>query len=165
MTPLFTAPHQTQCCSPTGQLLPLADSPEHCFPIVLPDDDPAYGNSNVKCMNFLRTITTRDRGCVRGATPAEQVNKSFKSCARQSLPPTRKKKKCVNCCVAHGSQPLLGLVNCLWKQRPSSRPVEAVCWRKTPNRTKARTTMASSSQQRNCSLQCTISARTLLHGW
>ncbi|XP_074029020.1 peroxidase [Leptinotarsa decemlineata] len=66
-------PHQTQCCSPQGQLLQFANIPEHCFPLVLPDHDPAHSQTNARCMNFVRTITNRDRNCVGGSQPAEQL--------------------------------------------------------------------------------------------
>lgn len=41
--------------------------------MVLPRDDPQTVKSNVKCMNFVRTLTDRDRNCVGGRQPAEQV--------------------------------------------------------------------------------------------
>ncbi|CAG9818166.1 unnamed protein product [Phaedon cochleariae] len=66
-------PHQTKCCSPDGQLLQFANIPEHCYPIVLPNNDPSHAQSNARCMNFVRTITDRDRGCVGGSQPAEQL--------------------------------------------------------------------------------------------
>ncbi|RZB39260.1 hypothetical protein BDFB_005392 [Asbolus verrucosus] len=66
-------PHQTKCCTPDGQLLEFANIPEHCFPILLPNDDPAHSQTNAKCMNFVRTITDRDRNCVGGYQPAEQL--------------------------------------------------------------------------------------------
>ncbi|XP_045467733.1 peroxidase isoform X2 [Harmonia axyridis] len=66
-------PHPTRCCSPSGQLLEFANIPEHCFPIVLSDDDPISRQTNIRCMNFLRTITDRDRRCVGGNKPAEQL--------------------------------------------------------------------------------------------
>ncbi|KAG5891984.1 hypothetical protein JTB14_014428 [Gonioctena quinquepunctata] len=66
-------PHQTQCCSSEGQLLKFADIPEHCYPIVLPDYDPSNAQSNRKCLNFVRTITDRDRKCVGESQPAEQL--------------------------------------------------------------------------------------------
>ncbi|KAL3277117.1 hypothetical protein HHI36_012473 [Cryptolaemus montrouzieri] len=66
-------PHSTKCCSATGQLLELANVPEHCYPIVLSDDDPIARQINMKCMNFVRTITDRDRRCVGGYQPAEQL--------------------------------------------------------------------------------------------
>lgn len=68
-----TKPHATQCCTPNGQLLELSNIPDHCFPIIVPDDDPAHARSNRKCMNFVRTITTRDRRCVGPQDPAEQL--------------------------------------------------------------------------------------------
>lgn len=72
--PFILEPHQTRCCTADGQLLELANIPEHCFPIILPADDPAHSSSNARCMNFVRTITDRDRNCVGGYQPAEQVS-------------------------------------------------------------------------------------------
>lgn len=69
----FLEPHGTRCCSSTGQLLELANIPEHCYPIVLPDNDPITTHANIRCMNFVRTITDRDRNCIGGNQPAEQV--------------------------------------------------------------------------------------------
>ncbi|KAJ8985608.1 hypothetical protein NQ317_015101 [Molorchus minor] len=66
-------PQSTMCCSATGQLLELASLPDHCFPIVLDNTDPAFGQVNAQCMNFVRTITDRDRNCVGGNQPAEQL--------------------------------------------------------------------------------------------
>ncbi|XP_068909964.1 peroxidase [Tenebrio molitor] len=66
-------PHQTKCCTADGQLLEFANIPEHCFPIILPNDDPAHSQTNAKCMNFVRTITDRDRNCVGGYQPVEQL--------------------------------------------------------------------------------------------
>ncbi|XP_018570827.1 peroxidase-like [Anoplophora glabripennis] len=66
-------PHQTRCCSDDGQLLELANIPEHCFPIMVPTDDPIHSPNNIRCMNFVRTITDRDRSCVGGSQPAEQL--------------------------------------------------------------------------------------------
>lgn len=67
--------YQRRCCSDDGQLLELANLPEHCYPIVLPPGDPIVQHSNKQCMNFARTITNRDRRCVGGSTPAEQVKR------------------------------------------------------------------------------------------
>nr|CAH7728340.1 unnamed protein product [Callosobruchus chinensis] len=66
-------PHSTMCCSASGQLLELANIPEHCYPIVLPDNDPIVQQTNQRCQNFVRTITDRDRNCVGGNQPAEQL--------------------------------------------------------------------------------------------
>lgn len=41
---------------------------------MLPDNDPITNQANIKCMNFVRTITDRDRSCVGGNQPAEQVS-------------------------------------------------------------------------------------------
>ncbi|CAH1962658.1 unnamed protein product [Acanthoscelides obtectus] len=66
-------PHSTMCCSASGQLLELANIPEHCFPIVLPESDPIAQQTNQRCQNFVRTITDRDRNCVAQNQPAEQL--------------------------------------------------------------------------------------------
>ncbi|CAG9772547.1 unnamed protein product [Ceutorhynchus assimilis] len=68
-----TQPHGTRCCSPDGQLLELANSPDHCFPITVPANDPAYSQQNIRCMNFVRTITDKDRRCIGDHQPAEQL--------------------------------------------------------------------------------------------
>lgn len=67
-------PHGTRCCSPDGQLLELANIPEHCYPIVLPEHDPQHSQTNTRCMNFVRTITDRDRRCIPENQAAEQVD-------------------------------------------------------------------------------------------
>lgn len=72
----FLEPHDTNCCSDDGQLLSLGNSPDHCFPIILPKDDPSHRQTNTECMSFVRTITDRDRNCVSGFQPAEQVSLS-----------------------------------------------------------------------------------------
>ncbi|XP_050506213.1 peroxidase-like [Diabrotica virgifera virgifera] len=66
-------PHGTRCCSSDGQLLELANIPDHCYPIVLPDKDPQHSQTNTRCMNFVRTITDLDRNCVGRNQPAEQL--------------------------------------------------------------------------------------------
>ncbi|KAK9723435.1 hypothetical protein QE152_g19233 [Popillia japonica] len=68
-------PHGTKCCSGQGQLLPLSNWPQHCFPMVVNADDPLNQNRQpaMNCMNFVRTITDRDRNCVGGVQPAEQL--------------------------------------------------------------------------------------------
>ncbi|CAH1099661.1 unnamed protein product [Psylliodes chrysocephalus] len=66
-------PHGTRCCSPDGQLLELANIPEHCYPIVLPEHDPQHSQTNTRCMNFVRTITDRDRRCIPENQAAEQL--------------------------------------------------------------------------------------------
>ncbi|KAK9874568.1 hypothetical protein WA026_005401 [Henosepilachna vigintioctopunctata] len=66
-------PHSTKCCSPNGQLLKFANIPEHCYPIVLSEDDPMNKHANIQCLNFVRTITDRDRRCVHEYQPAEQL--------------------------------------------------------------------------------------------
>ncbi|XP_074040199.1 peroxidase [Leptinotarsa decemlineata] len=68
-----TEHYKARCCSPDGQLLELANVPEHCFPIILPFNDPYHSRNGTRCMSFDRTITNRDRRCVGGSEPAEQL--------------------------------------------------------------------------------------------
>lgn len=63
----------TQCCSAEGQFVDRRSLNEHCYPIIVPEDDPIHQLTRTRCMNFVRTITTRDRNCVGGYEPAEQV--------------------------------------------------------------------------------------------
>ena len=64
----------TQCCTNDGQFVDRGLLNEHCSYIIIPEDDPVHKLTRTKCMNFVRTITDRDRGCVGGHQPAEQVN-------------------------------------------------------------------------------------------
>nr|XP_023017889.1 peroxidase-like [Leptinotarsa decemlineata] len=68
-----TEHYKARCCSPDGQLLELANVPEHCFPIIVPYNDPYHSRNGTRCMSFDRTITNRDRRCVGGSEPAEQL--------------------------------------------------------------------------------------------
>lgn len=46
-----------------------------CFPIVVPRNDPAHSQTNVQCMNFVRTLTDKDMNCpdTLPQHPAEQL--------------------------------------------------------------------------------------------
>lgn len=46
-----------------------------CFPILTPQNDPAHSQTNVQCMNFVRTLTDKDLGCIdtQAQLPAEQM--------------------------------------------------------------------------------------------
>lgn len=46
-----------------------------CFPIVVPKNDPAHSQTNVECMNFVRTLTDKDQNCpdTLNEQPAEQL--------------------------------------------------------------------------------------------
>ncbi|XP_071641804.1 peroxidase isoform X1 [Temnothorax longispinosus] len=68
--------HSTQCCTFDGQIAPdLATMPQ-CFPILIPDDDPVYSVSSIRCLNFVRSTTDLDRGCLSPykSHTAEQIN-------------------------------------------------------------------------------------------
>ncbi|XP_033217653.1 peroxidase [Belonocnema kinseyi] len=65
--------HPTKCCSPAGQLIVEALDSPLCYPIIVPDNDPVYASSGMKCMNFVRSNTDLDRGCSSSYEPAEQL--------------------------------------------------------------------------------------------
>lgn len=46
-----------------------------CYPILVPHDDPAHSQTNTECMNFVRTLTDKDRNCPGNepSKPAEQL--------------------------------------------------------------------------------------------
>ncbi|XP_026472426.1 peroxidase-like [Ctenocephalides felis] len=67
-------PHATRCCTDDGKLIERTRAHTTCLAIVIPHDDPVYRHTNRECMNFVRTITDRDRGCqTHPAYPAEQL--------------------------------------------------------------------------------------------
>ncbi|KAB0802344.1 hypothetical protein PPYR_04530 [Photinus pyralis] len=69
-----STPHSTRCCTDDGQILSsTASIPTPCFAILLPEGDPQSLAANKRCMNFVRTITNRDRNCVDNEKPAEQI--------------------------------------------------------------------------------------------
>lgn len=66
--------HGTRCCTDAGKLI---SNGAHatCYPILVPKNDPAHSQTQVECMNFVRTLTDRDNNC-KGASqtrPAEQL--------------------------------------------------------------------------------------------
>ncbi|XP_012227189.1 peroxidase-like [Linepithema humile] len=67
-------PHGTRCCTTNGQLIPESAAMPQCFPILIPFNDPVYGNTHIQCMNFVRSTTDLDRGCSSPYKPAEQLN-------------------------------------------------------------------------------------------
>lgn len=72
---MFPEAHSIRCCSPDGRLRVPADQAEsHCFPIIIPEDDPVYSKFQLMCMNFVRSQTTMDQGCAHALQPAEQVS-------------------------------------------------------------------------------------------
>ncbi|KAJ8940330.1 hypothetical protein NQ318_014406 [Aromia moschata] len=66
-------PQNTQCCTANGQLLQ-DNIPGHCYPIVMQGNDPSFSQVNAQCMNFVRTITDRDRNCVGWKSTRRTVN-------------------------------------------------------------------------------------------
>ncbi|XP_014244357.1 peroxidase-like [Cimex lectularius] len=69
-----TKPLANHCCSPDGRLqVPLEQAPAQCFPIEIPADDPLYSKFGQMCMNFMRSTTDVDRGCVPPHSPHEQI--------------------------------------------------------------------------------------------
>ncbi|XP_076249347.1 peroxidase [Calliopsis andreniformis] len=64
----------TQCCTNEGQLMEEHLHHGQCYPVIIPQNDPFYSGTNVKCFNFVRTLTDLDHGCPPRSNPAEQVN-------------------------------------------------------------------------------------------
>lgn len=61
-----------QCCVGNGiDVLPPELLNDKCIPICVPDDDPFYVQHGVKCLNFVRSLTTPKENSTLG--PAEQV--------------------------------------------------------------------------------------------
>ncbi|KAK4882080.1 hypothetical protein RN001_005399 [Aquatica leii] len=63
----------TQCCTQDGQPLQANQLPAGCFPILLPEGDPQRQVTNTKCLNFGRTLTTRDLNCPSASGATDQV--------------------------------------------------------------------------------------------
>ncbi|XP_072949831.1 salivary peroxidase/catechol oxidase-like [Epargyreus clarus] len=62
-----------QCCLGNGKdILPPDWLNDKCIPIVVPEDDPFYRQHGIKCLNFVRSITTPRDDCSLGH--AEQTN-------------------------------------------------------------------------------------------
>ena len=61
-----------QCCLGDGRdVLPQDMQNDKCIPICVPEDDPFYRNHGIKCLNFVRSVTTPRDDCSLGH--AEQV--------------------------------------------------------------------------------------------
>ncbi|KPJ13122.1 Chorion peroxidase [Papilio machaon] len=62
-----------QCCYGRGRdVLPQEWQNDKCIPICIPDDDPFYRQHGVRCINFVRSVTTPRDDCSLGY--AEQMN-------------------------------------------------------------------------------------------
>ncbi|GBP65625.1 Chorion peroxidase [Eumeta japonica] len=63
----------TECCLGDGrEVLPPEWLNDKCIPIKVPDDDPFYSRHGIKCLNFVRSVTTPRDDCSLGH--AEQMN-------------------------------------------------------------------------------------------
>ncbi|XP_041968112.1 peroxidase-like [Aricia agestis] len=62
------------CCDDNGQVAPDAATNPLCAPILFPPNDPIHSRVGTQCMNFVRTGSTRDRGCTGPNTPAEPIS-------------------------------------------------------------------------------------------
>ncbi|KOB69370.1 putative oxidase/peroxidase [Operophtera brumata] len=62
-----------QCCMGNGKdVLPTELMNDKCIPICVPDDDPFYKPHGIRCLNFVRSVTTPRDDCSLGY--AEQMN-------------------------------------------------------------------------------------------
>lgn len=67
--------HTTRCCTDDGKLISTG-AHATCYPILVPKNDPAHSQTQVECMNFVRTLTDRDNNCQakpQSNRPAEQL--------------------------------------------------------------------------------------------
>ncbi|CAH2243362.1 jg21402 [Pararge aegeria aegeria] len=62
------------CCDDNGQLSRDAATNPLCAPIIIPRSDVVHSQVGTECMNFVRTGTTRDRGCTPPYAPAEPLS-------------------------------------------------------------------------------------------
>ncbi|KPJ19441.1 Peroxidase [Papilio machaon] len=62
------------CCDDNGRLAPDAAFNPTCAPILIPPTDAIHAPQGTQCMNFVRTTTTRDRGCTAPNAPAEPLS-------------------------------------------------------------------------------------------
>ncbi|XP_050665230.1 peroxidase isoform X2 [Leptidea sinapis] len=62
------------CCDDSGQLAADAYSNPQCAPIIIPPTDRVNAPRGTQCMNFVRTASTRDRGCTPQDTPAQPLS-------------------------------------------------------------------------------------------
>jgi len=71
----ITEKHATRCCTDDGKLISRETASKSCYPILTPPNDPAHSQTGTECMNFVRTVTDKDRNCPgsQGHTPAEQL--------------------------------------------------------------------------------------------
>ncbi|XP_026731747.1 peroxidase-like isoform X1 [Trichoplusia ni] len=62
------------CCDDNGRLTADVTTNPVCAPLLIPPNDPVHSPQGTQCMNFVRTGTTRDRGCTAPNAPAEPIS-------------------------------------------------------------------------------------------
>jgi hypothetical protein len=67
--------HPTRCCTDEGKLIGKPQAHKTCYPIIVPEHDPAHSQTGTECINFVRTLTDKDSQCERTlpSQPAEQI--------------------------------------------------------------------------------------------
>ncbi|XP_035895474.1 peroxidase-like [Anopheles stephensi] len=67
--------HPTRCCTDDGKLIGKERAPSSCYPIIVPEHDPAHSQTETECINFVRTLTDREDQCTptHPSQPAEQL--------------------------------------------------------------------------------------------
>uniref|UniRef100_A0AAG5DNK4 Heme peroxidase 1 n=2 Tax=Anopheles atroparvus TaxID=41427 RepID=A0AAG5DNK4_ANOAO len=67
--------HPTRCCTDDGKLIGKERAPSSCYPILVPEHDPAHSQTGTECINFVRTLTDREDQCTptHPSQPAEQL--------------------------------------------------------------------------------------------
>lgn len=75
-----------QCCLGNGQdMLPPELMNDKCIPICVPDNDPFYRRYGIKCINFVRSITTPRDDCSLGHAEQVSINKPRTSCELMNI--------------------------------------------------------------------------------
>ncbi|CAK1579400.1 unnamed protein product [Parnassius mnemosyne] len=62
------------CCDDNGRLTPEASSNPMCATMLIPPNDIIHSLQGTQCMNFVRTISSRDRGCTARNAPARPLS-------------------------------------------------------------------------------------------
>ncbi|XP_047998501.1 peroxidase-like isoform X2 [Leguminivora glycinivorella] len=62
------------CCDDNGRLAPDSATNPQCRPILIPRGDPVHAPYGTQCMNFVRTTSSRDRGCTPLNAPAAPLS-------------------------------------------------------------------------------------------
>ncbi|CAK1579402.1 unnamed protein product [Parnassius mnemosyne] len=62
------------CCDSEGQLTSDSEKNPSCVPIIIPEKDVVNKADGRECMEFVRTITTKDIGCTSSKSPSFPIN-------------------------------------------------------------------------------------------